>query len=232
MIQDTVKIYDTDFTGNEASDEGGAVSCGNASAELYRCELIGNTASEAAAVGKDAYSGPTIKLQNCLVVSNTATTAGGYVIYSKGSASGGNLTVLYTTVADNTATGGVCCADRTMSGRNASITIRNSIIAGKGDGTGIYADSGSTPTIDYNDVWNVSALYGGSASAGTGSISSDPQFSDASAGDYRIDVTSPCVGAGTGIGVSLDIEGTARDGYDMGCYETQEALAGSSLTVF
>jgi len=71
-------------------------------------------------------------------------------------------------------------------------------------------------SCDYGCVWGidggtVSALYGGGAYAGTGSISEDPMFSDPDNFDYTLQSGSPC-------------EGTGMDGEDMGCYGGSDPL--------
>lgn len=75
--------------------------------------------------------------------------------------------------------------------------------------------SGSAVSLEYSDVWGVvggtTGLYGGGASAGTGSISEDPQFVDPNNGDYHLDAGSPCIGTG-------------KDGEDMGCYGGSDPL--------
>ncbi|MCE5229908.1 FG-GAP-like repeat-containing protein [bacterium] len=65
---------------------------------------------------------------------------------------------------------------------------------------------------------------------GTGNITSDPQFVNAAAGDFRLKSTSPCIDAGKDSGTGFDINGAPHgvlvvggrgDGsnYDMGAYE-------------
>jgi hypothetical protein len=75
------------------------------------------------------------------------------------------------------------------------------------------------PTADY---WN-------DAFAGTGAISEDPKF--AGGGDYHLNERSPCIGTGTDLGVAYDLDGTLREGFDMGCYEGEPAPSGTSFMI-
>ena len=97
-------------------------------------------------------------------------------------------------------------------------TIHSNIISN------IYANGGSTAygvssavavDVKYSDVWNVSGgtsyRYYNLASEGTGSINSDPMFTNPGAFDYTLQPGSPC-------------EGTGLNGDDMGCYGGSDPL--------
>ena len=75
--------------------------------------------------------------------------------------------------------------------------------------------SAASQACDYGCVWNITGgttgLYGGSAYAGTGSISQDPMFEDPANFDYHLQTGSPCIGMG-------------KDGVDMGCYGGSDPL--------
>jgi len=97
-------------------------------------------------------------------------------------------------------------------------------------GGGIWADGTSSPTIDYNDLWNnPGGNYGGSCSPGPNDVSLDPIFVNPSAHDYHSQPGSPCIDAGTNDGApGGDMDGNDRpidgngDGTattDMGAYE-------------
>jgi parallel beta-helix repeat protein len=92
-------------------------------------------------------------------------------------------------------------------------------------------NSGGTPVIDYNDVWNNGTNYSGVA-AGTNDISppEDPDYIDPANQNYELDAISPspCIDsipwAAADRTIEQDIAGIARpqpeeSAYDMGCYE-------------
>ncbi len=74
----------------------------------------------------------------------------------------------------------------------------------------------------YSDFFN----NGFTMLSGSGNISTDPLFMDASSGDYLLQKTSPCIDSGTSQNAPLvDFEGVSRPqgaGFDMGIYEYHE----------
>jgi len=120
----------------------------------------------------------------------------------------GPVAIDHCTVATNESGDGV-----SINGGNVS--VRSSIIAGNG-GYGINCVS-TTPSIDYNDVWdNTSGGYNG-CSAGGNDISVDPVFCDASSGDVSVHASSPTLGEGE--------YGTNMGALGIGCPEGPQNLA-------
>jgi len=98
--------------------------------------------------------------------------------------------VINCTIAVNGSTGGISLVS------SSGNEIENSIIASN-TGYGISCQ-GATPVLSHNDVWGNSLGDYSGCSAGTGSISVDPIFCDAEAGDVAVHATSPTLGAGEG----------------------------------
>ncbi|HEX5057937.1 MAG TPA: DUF4215 domain-containing protein [Kofleriaceae bacterium] len=108
-------------------------------------------------------------------------------------------------------------------GNAATINVSNSILTNSSYGA--YRNDSATWTVSYSDVWNnTSGNYSG-VSAGTGTISANPQY--LSTVDLHIMGTSVAIDAGTS-GPNSDADGVARplDGngvggaqWDMGAYE-------------
>jgi hypothetical protein len=120
-------------------------------------------------------------------------------------------------VVNNTIVG--CTAEGVHAFDASTIFVYNNIIVHNGAGV-----SALTPnaTVDYNDVWESGLAYWG-VTPGPGSISADPQFADATAGDYHLAWGSPAINAGTNAGApAYDKDGVPRpqmSRVDMGAYE-------------
>jgi len=106
------------------------------------------------------------------------------------------------------------------------MTLRNSIVTDNtGPGLASHA-SNNNFTLAHNNIHGNNPDYTGPAEPDAGSISAEPLFLDAAAGDFRLDVKSPCVNTGTNqvwmIG-AFDLAGAPRiqnEIVDMGAYET------------
>lgn len=145
-----------------------------------------NESSNGAGIGVYYSSNPTIR--NNLITNNVE----GAGIRVKG---GSTPTIIGNTIAGNE-------GSTTYGGSIECITdsvpvIENNIIVSEGS-YGIYA-SVVPPVVKYNNVWghsagNYSSLIGDQTGV-DGNISADPQFV-ATTGDYRLQLSSPCIDAG------------------------------------
>jgi len=201
------------ISGNMAGPYGG----GSYGGTLYDCTFSGNSAGDG---GGNANG----TLHSCVLSCNKAGNNGGGSHYgtlnncllfdnAAGNNGGGTYIAWLTncTLSDNSATN--------QAGGSCNDTLTNCIVYGN-----------TAPA--WNDVYKSSAANSCSPDLShgiNGCITSDPEFIDASSGDYRIGYGSPCIDTGAAIaGMTRDIIGNFRpvDGdlvvgavIDMGAYE-------------
>jgi parallel beta-helix repeat protein len=133
-------------------------------------------------------SNPTIQFN--LIAKNNAGKGGG--IYTNS----GTFSILYNTIADNSAqTGSGICLEFT-----ASINVTGNIVASNTGSAQIYAADTAATAAAYNCFWSEdNDIYGGSLESLTevnDNISEDPKFVSADSNDYSLNVYSPCINAG------------------------------------
>ena len=202
--------------GNSASWGGGAHD-----AALWACEISSNFV----AIGGSGGGVDSCTANLCVISRNMASGSGGGGAFES--------TLNNCLVADNLALlGGGTCA----STANSCTIVGN--WAGSGfpdDGTGGGGCAGSTliNCIVYGNGATTGSNYLGSAfqhsctapdPGGTGNATSDPQFVDAAAGNYRLAAGSPCINAGDNAAApgGTDLDGNPRvifETADMGAYE-------------
>jgi hypothetical protein len=106
--------------------------------------------------------------------------------------------------------------------------------------SGIYAEANAPGTLSTSSVFENNLVYGNQQDWGyddngnsttlqaaglavTGTITADPQFVNAAAGDYRLSAGSPAIDRGIRNGApDHDLDGYVRPygaGYDIGAYE-------------
>jgi cysteine-rich repeat protein/parallel beta-helix repeat protein len=158
-------------------------------------------------------SSPT--LTNCVI-----RNSGSMGIYVTHNTAGRSLAVTNCTLNANGSYGMYSGAS---TGNGATITVTNSIVTNSS--YGLYRSDSSSWSVTYSNVWNNTSANYSSVTAGTGTISANPQYTSTT--DLHIASTSVAVDAGT-TGPASDADGVARplDGngvggaqWDMGAYE-------------
>jgi len=182
------------ITGNAGPTEpnlpsyGAGIGCVESDAVITR-NLI--TANSGYAGGGIHISLGRAQVANNVIIGNSAVIGGGVMMHR-----GGRL-AHNTLVGNRAQIGGNVYAASDGSGQ---CFVTGNIIANAANGGGLYLETQDRITqTTFNDVWtNVGGDYsGGTNRTGVdGNISEDPQFLDATNGDYHLRDVSPCINAG------------------------------------
>jgi hypothetical protein len=232
-------------TGGGASGYAGGIYCDSTSEMITNCVVTGNISGSSAG---GVYHG---KLYNCVVSQNAATSEGGgsyhsllyncLVMTNSANYGGGagfgflNNCVL---VGNSARTSG--------GGTYIASSLKNCTIIGnsaKFQGGGAYGSSAiyQSCIIYFNNLASTGSpftnVYDGNPDihnccltprlvGGNGNITNPPAFVDQAGGNYRLQIGSPCINAGTNINVywSTDMDGNPRivgGTVDIGAYENQ-----------
>ncbi len=220
---DGFTIRDGNANGPVLDAGGGGMIDLNTASIIMNCKFINNSASIAGG-GLLCYNNVTAaSVTNCLFTGNTSGNLGGG-FYSDLI----NVSINNCTFSKNTAvTGGGVYRN------GGGLTLSNCILWGDTGG-----EAGNAPAIGFSDV------QGGFA--GPLVINLDPQFVNAAAGDFHLQVTSPCIDAAIGpVAPLLDLDGNGRVDvpsipntgvgpiayFDIGAYENQGSFAGKIIYV-
>ena len=125
----------------------------------------------------------------------------------------GSPQIIHNTVVGNHYTGIGFCHPGTP-------IIKNNIVVGNLEGIGVCDNV--DPNNSHNNSWNNEVYNWHGIEQGEGAISSDPLFVDEIEGDYHLQKGSPCIDAGTDVGLYIDMDGDLRPfgvGFDMGADE-------------
>ncbi|VGO19923.1 choice-of-anchor Q domain-containing protein [Pontiella sulfatireligans] len=205
---------------------GGGIYCFGSTPVIANCKLIDN---EAAGYGGGCYYGT---LNSCTLKDNSATRGGGchYGTLNNCTLSGNSASQIgggsfEGTLNNCTLTGN----SATYGGGSCEGTLRNCIVYSNTAGTsGDNWFAASAPDLSYSCTTPLPA--------GDGNITNAPLFADEVGGDYHLTANSPCIDAGTDLGLADDLDGIPRplDGNangsaiaDMGAYEYLNILADS-----
>ena len=204
------------ITGNTATSSGGGLYATNGLVE--NCIFNGNHAPSAA--GAYLYQGG--MLRNCLFWSNLATGGGGGGVGCNKGGTLQNCMICYNNATTNG--GGLFVSSNTV--------VRNTIVYFNTCSAGVSSNYYNSQTNWTYDHCCLSPLL-----AVNGNIDTDPLFAIDLAHPYHLQAGSPCVDAGTEIGVSpADKDGVGRpldgnaDGVaatDIGPYEFINSIADS-----
>jgi len=173
---------------------GCGVYCDDNSPVIAENVIVGNR------FGIGCWNGSSPDIRNNVIKNNRVD---GIYVYEA------NPNIINNTIVGNARAG-------TLLRENASPNIINNIVMDNLEGIDYNYVSGS-PVEKYNDVWRNGTDYV-DTSAGTGDISENPQFVDASSGNYHLKATSPCIDAGAPDSM-LDPDGTTAD---MGAFYFQQ----------
>jgi predicted outer membrane repeat protein len=187
-------IVNCNISDNMASS-GGGIYNNITSPTLTNCTLSGNAAQD---FGGGMYNGRLTGpvLTNCMLIGNSANYGGAIYNYERTSPILTNCTFAKNSAPNGN---GLAC-DSPDQLYPSYLQITNSILWDDGDQ--IWNNDNSVIIINYSNI------RGGWI--GKGNIDTNPLFSDANNGDYRLSACSPCIDAGTDAGVYEDIEGDNR----------------------
>ena len=200
------KFIDCQFTDNHAYGEGGAMRLTNdGHTEITRCQFINNNCGYGGGA-IHIYTALDTQFTDCLFYQNSSNNSGGGAIKTLNPSV--TLDFINCTFAYNSALGagegGALALEYT------EINMVNSIIY---ENTQTYGGEINIGMNAYAEI-NYSNLEMPGDATGANNTNVNPLFVDAATGDFHLQSTSPCIDAGTDIG--LPYAGTAPD---MGCFE-------------
>jgi hypothetical protein len=223
----TLYFENVEFLGNDAGNmedavgisEGGGLYIVDSTSEFHSCHLADNTSVIGAAA---VIRGGTAHFENCRVTGNVSKESSACVYGPTEEGTGTVVGWNYCTASRNVS------LETPMSPvlieEGAIGSVRNSIVWGNDPGKLGVTVEGQLTSL-YSNIEGVPP--------GEGGILADPLFRDPNNGDFRLQLSSPCIDAATTTGSARDLDGDPRpvdvfgvghDGpgaFDMGAYEFQ-----------
>ncbi len=195
---------------NHAADRGGALGIQAAVCHVGGSRLASNSADRGGAayvhsIATDAPGGtPHVAFQSCVLTDNMARVGGAAFLQGSQGAGAGRAWFQSSTVAFNRAlerSGGIHARVQTPAA--AESHVHNSIVW--------FNDAPQDPELGGGHDLRFSNV-GDASWTGTGCLSEDPQFVDASARDLRLRAESPCVDRGDNGLLPADLADLDEDG--------------------
>ncbi|HIP48953.1 MAG TPA: hypothetical protein EYG92_08330, partial [Lutibacter sp.] len=200
------RFIDCQFTDNHAYGEGGAMRLTNdGHTEITRCQFINNNCGYGGGA-IHIYTALDTQFTDCLFYQNSSNNSGGGAIKAMNPSV--TLDFINCTFAYNAALG--AGEGGALDLAYAEINMVNSIIY---ENTQTYGGEINIGMNAYAEI-NYSNLEMPADATGANNTNVNPLFVATATGDFHLQSTSPCIDAGTDVG--LPFAGTAPD---MGCYE-------------
>ena len=216
--QTLTRFEDCLFINNHAFGEGGAIKFTNdGRTQILRCEFRGNSAG----YGGGAlffYTADSVVVSQCLFYENTASNSGGGAVKTLNP----QTSIYFTNCtftrnhADGYAEGGA------VDLAYADAVFTNCIIYDNTQQYGKDVNIGQNATAVFN-YCDVDMPDGGSGTNNLNNV--DPLFVNPAGGDLHLQSNSPCIDAGTYVGLPY-----AGNAPDMGCYEYGLTAIGGEQT--
>lgn len=125
-------------------------------------------------------------------------------------------------IVNNTLVGNRSTVGAAIYLEDCSPAISNNIIADSRDGTAVYCDSTSSPSITCNDFW-ANTAGDGNCTLGSDNFSADPMFCNEASEDFSLHKDSPCASANSPAGCGL------VGALPVGCWST--SISGAALAI-
>ena len=204
-------INNVTLIGNNASYGGGIYCWNNSSPHLRNVRITGNFATVGGGLSCSSSSNPL--LENVLIVQNSAAYGGGVEILFLSSPIFKNVTIANNTSA--LSLGGMYC-NVSLDPKLINTIVWNNPLAA------VYFETINTPnsiTVSYSDIEGgrngIKDNNHGTVNWLNGNINSNPLFQNPDAGDFRLQLASPCINKGDSSAIYNDYDGSRND---MGAY--------------